>query len=212
MSREYISCADTAKLIRQAIKEAFPGVKFSVRSHVYSGGASITVEWLDGPNEQQVETVTNRFEASYFDGSIDFKGSIFHMLDGKPVRFGADSIRCNRSNSDEAIERAISRVYRTFAENFERDGIACPTVAQYRNGALFNLQLSGLHTGSNTQTVQQDIRAALYKSSDRLAGKTSKTAGRVFTTHDDGYSRSCGSGFAAVTVDSFHVKGATKNA
>lgn len=47
MSREYISCADTAKLIRQAIKEAFPGVKFSVRSSVYSGGASITVEWLD---------------------------------------------------------------------------------------------------------------------------------------------------------------------
>ena len=88
MSREYISCADTAKLIRQAIKEAFPGVKFSVRSHVYSGGASITVEWLDGPNEQQVETVTNRFEASYFDGSIDFKGSIFHTLDGKPVGSG----------------------------------------------------------------------------------------------------------------------------
>lgn len=211
MSREYISCADTAKLIRQAIKEAFPGVKFSVRSHVYSGGASITVEWLDGPNEQQVETVTNRFEASYFDGMIDYKGSIYHMLDGKPVRFGADSIRCNRSFSDAAVDRAIARVCRTYAEDFERDGIEAPTVAQYKHGDLFNVRLSSFDDASH-KTLQSEIRTAMSKHSDRLAGKPSKTAARIFTTHDDGYSRSCGSGFAAVTVDSFHVEGATKNA
>lgn len=39
-SRKYLSCAETAKLLRQALKESFPGVKFSVRSSVYSGGAN----------------------------------------------------------------------------------------------------------------------------------------------------------------------------
>ena len=40
---KYFTCAETAKLIRQSLKEAFPGVKFSVRSSTYSGGASIDV-------------------------------------------------------------------------------------------------------------------------------------------------------------------------
>lgn len=38
MSNKYISCKDTAVMMRKALKEAFPGVKFSVRSDVYSGG------------------------------------------------------------------------------------------------------------------------------------------------------------------------------
>ena len=38
---EYLTCAETAKLVRSALKAAFPGVKFSVCSSTYSGGASI---------------------------------------------------------------------------------------------------------------------------------------------------------------------------
>lgn len=43
MATKYLSCAETAKLIRQALKEAFPDMKFGVRSKTYSGGASIDV-------------------------------------------------------------------------------------------------------------------------------------------------------------------------
>lgn len=46
--RKYLSCAETAKLVRQSLKEAFPKVKFSVKSSTYSGGASIRAYWLDG--------------------------------------------------------------------------------------------------------------------------------------------------------------------
>ena len=45
----WVSCKDTAKAVRRAIKTQWPRVKFSVRSSVYSGGASIDVRWTDGP-------------------------------------------------------------------------------------------------------------------------------------------------------------------
>ncbi len=45
MMKNYLSCAETAKMIRQVLKESFPGVKFSVKSSTYSMGASITVRY-----------------------------------------------------------------------------------------------------------------------------------------------------------------------
>jgi len=68
---EYLSCAATAKLIRAALKKAFPAQKFSVRSDVYSGGASIRVKWLDGPEKKVVEDVARAYSSGGFDGMID---------------------------------------------------------------------------------------------------------------------------------------------
>lgn len=74
----YISTADTTKAIRLALREAFPGVKFSVRSSVYSGGSSIRIGWTDGPTEKAVNAVAGVFSSSGFDGSIDLAYSIAH--------------------------------------------------------------------------------------------------------------------------------------
>lgn len=49
MKVDYLSAADTAKLVRVALKRSFPGTRFSVRSKTYSGGASIDVSWMDPP-------------------------------------------------------------------------------------------------------------------------------------------------------------------
>lgn len=70
---EYISVVSTAKLIRAALKKAFPAVKFSVRSDSYSGGASIRVKWLDGPLAKEVEAVAKSYSSGGFDGMIDLK-------------------------------------------------------------------------------------------------------------------------------------------
>jgi hypothetical protein len=95
----YISTTETAALVRKALKEAFPGVKFSVRSSSYAGGASISVGWTDGPNKALVVAITERFEASYFDGMIDYKGACYHMLDGVRVIVAAKEAMppCNAS-------------------------------------------------------------------------------------------------------------------
>jgi len=80
MKTEYLSCADTAKMIRAALKRSFPGTKFSVKSHVYSGGASIRVRWLDGPTDKMVSGVTGGFSGGRFDGSIDMATTLDSWL------------------------------------------------------------------------------------------------------------------------------------
>lgn len=69
-----LSCAETAKEIRAALKDRFgKTVRFSVRSDTYSGGASIYVGWTDGPLESEVEAVVGRFANCDFDGMQDMK-------------------------------------------------------------------------------------------------------------------------------------------
>jgi hypothetical protein len=78
--KRYLSCADTAVLVRLALAKQFPGVKFSVRSSTYSMGASIDIRWTDGPAWATVDKVGKQFAGSDFDGSIDLKVSGYHWL------------------------------------------------------------------------------------------------------------------------------------
>jgi hypothetical protein len=72
----YLTCAETAKLIRAQLKKRFPKTKFSVVSKTYSGGASITVKWTDGPTAKLVESVTSAYAGGGFDGMIDMAYSV----------------------------------------------------------------------------------------------------------------------------------------
>ena len=96
----YLSCAETAKALRVALGDGFPGVKFSVRSSTYSGGASISVGWTDGPRSAAVQRLTEKFEGATFDGMNDLKSHHESTLNGEPVQFGADFIFCSRAISD----------------------------------------------------------------------------------------------------------------
>lgn len=80
MKAKYLSCAETAKLVRAALKRTFPGVKFSVKSRTYAGGASIDCYWTDGPCARAVEAVTGQFRGANFDGMIDMKTSFDSWL------------------------------------------------------------------------------------------------------------------------------------
>lgn len=77
---KYLTCAETAKLIRKQLSQKFPGVKFSVRSQTYSMGASIDVGWTLGPTKKQVEAVTEPFAGAGFDGMIDLKYDVTAWL------------------------------------------------------------------------------------------------------------------------------------
>lgn len=116
--KEYISVTDTAKLVREALKMAFPNIKFSVRSSQYSGGASIDVSWVDGPREQAVEQVAKVFEGSTFDGMIDLKSYHTSTLvneDGttRTVHFGADYVFCRREVTNmEKLDREAEAMIR----------------------------------------------------------------------------------------------------
>ena len=77
---KYISCTDTAKLIRKELKAGWPSVKFSVRSHTYAGGASIDISWPDGPRQEEVEPTAKRFEGADFDAMVDLKTNKSHWI------------------------------------------------------------------------------------------------------------------------------------
>lgn len=107
-TREYLTCAQTAKLIRQTLKAKFPGAKFSVRSHVYSGGASIDVNWTDGPTESMVEQFTKAFAGGGFDGMIDMTYNVDSWLlpDGSAAFAGTSGTECSRGTVPEAFKSA----------------------------------------------------------------------------------------------------------
>lgn len=104
MNRQYISAVDTAKLVRSALAESFPGVKFRVRSD----RNSIDVFWTDGPTDSQVSAVCGKFRGGYFDGMIDYEGSVYHLLDGQPVDFGASYIFTRQEFSDDLLGRVLA--------------------------------------------------------------------------------------------------------
>lgn len=127
----YLTCAETAKLIRKDLKKNFPTIKFSVHSKTYSMGASIRINWTDGPTSDQVSSVTCVYEGKGFDGMIDLayyktsyilpsgevcryhtegtegSGGAHRRVDNElpegaePVSFGADYIFPERSISFE---------------------------------------------------------------------------------------------------------------
>ena len=72
----YLAAKDVAVLVRAALKKAFPGVKFSVRSD-YSG---IDVSWVDGPRCREVNEIIGQFSFGGFDGSIDMAYSSRNWL------------------------------------------------------------------------------------------------------------------------------------
>ena len=144
----YLSCAETAKLVRQALKAAFPGQKFYVRSHVYAGGASIRVYWTDGPRESDVDPIVRAYAGSRFDGMIDLAygaahamsptgevmllGTYGHSFDNPPlaevpdgwtaIRFGADYVFADRDLSPEYVEVLRAEGEKVLARNVGWEG------------------------------------------------------------------------------------------
>lgn len=106
-----LTVTDTAKLLRQALKAAHPGTKFSVRSDKYAGGASIHVRWTDGPTVEQVRETSQLYRGATFDGMTDSKTYLTSLVafddEVVEVRFGADFVFEHRDVSEAMIERLV---------------------------------------------------------------------------------------------------------
>jgi len=188
--KQYLSCAETAVMIRSVLKESFPGVKFSVRSSVYSGGACITINYQDGPNFDAVKSAVWIFEASYFDGSIDYKGLTFTAIDGQEVRFGADFVFVNRKVSDEMYAAALDALYEKFAGNFASDPLPRVTVADVKNGASLSREIPGMSNGLYGGFNRRLDEVVKEMAADYQV-QPSATLARISSLGDDGYGQGC---------------------
>jgi hypothetical protein len=113
---EWVSVADTAIEVRKALKKAFPGFKFtSVKSKSYSGGASIYIDWVDGPTVAEVDVVIDFYKGSTFDSMTDMKSSRPAVeYEGRTIRWGADFISTNRSYSAEFFHEIVDKICSDF--------------------------------------------------------------------------------------------------
>jgi len=122
-TKRRLSAAETAALVRKAVKTAHPGVKFSVRSKTYAGGASIDVSWTDGPTTSQVEATTKLYQGATFDGMTDLRhyhDSLLSTDDGaEVVRYGADFVFCHRSFSPEFMAECENELAELTGEPYE---------------------------------------------------------------------------------------------
>lgn len=148
-----LDVTETATLVRAALKRAFPGQKFRVRSSRYSGGSSIDVGWTDGPTGHQVRRVIEPYSGADFDGMVDLKvhcqhwlepdgtarlaqrpgtnGSFVEVIEDPPspnaelVRFGADFVHGQRRESDEWRAAVLAMLA-------EKAGVECPDPNDWR--------------------------------------------------------------------------------
>jgi hypothetical protein len=185
MSKQYLSCAETAKLVRSALKESFPGVKFSVKSSVYSGGASITVSYVNGPAYDQVKSVVGMFEGSYFDGMTDYKGIKYSSLDGQEVRFGADYLFVNRQFTASILTGAAC----TVLNNYGLDNEVVIDDGNKFSGAYIKSVSNNADSekrGFYAQYIEKLINQAASNYSANITAE-SATLARVGFLGDDGY-------------------------
>lgn len=97
----YIKGTEQAKMIRNALKVAFPGFKFdSIR---VSRGSAIDISWTDGPTAKDVDAIVQPFSGGYFDGMEDYRGSYVKSFQGKQIGFLADFIFTRREVSKEFV-------------------------------------------------------------------------------------------------------------
>lgn len=181
--QKYVSVADTAKLVRQALKESFPGIKFSVRSSSYAGGASIRVGWTDGPTGAQVDKIGNAFKGAYFDGQLDYQGTRDHILDGQLVHFCADYITTDREHSPDLIKRAWAKVCRDHGTEASEQG----KLGEYPHGGFGLIQGQYIQPSNAGYDLGSLLHQELSRRTCYAEPKRSATLARVSFYGDDGY-------------------------
>ena len=171
MASQYLSCAETAKLVRAALRESFPGVRFSVRSSVYSGGASITINYVNGPTYDAVKSVVAMFEGAYFDGMTDYQGCNYSSLDGVETRFGANYIFVNREMTLDVMQPAVQAACEYY-------GLQMPTIKDGCNGAY----IADFIDYNDQRRIMDRVSALSF-----CETQPSPTLARVQFLGDDGY-------------------------
>jgi hypothetical protein len=133
-----IRATEVAKLIRKALKAAFPDTKFYVQT-----SSSIDINWIDGPTGDQVEALAGNFAGQGFDGMIDLRYYLSHWVspdgtvslaynggtsrsggsvpvesyprphpDAELVQFGSSFVFFHRGLTREYLEAEAERIHR----------------------------------------------------------------------------------------------------
>lgn len=173
----YISVVETAKLIRQALKEAYPEIKFSVVSSKYSGGASIDVRYQGDALQKDVEAIAKAFQGGSFDGMTDCKGYLRKTMNGEPVSFGGDFVFVSRDFDKDKIAAmgAIIAQVGASEDKVERDNLVANFLIKF--GMVPNEAFRAVQYNMSGGCLARALLGSL--SDPKFAGRTSKLADSV---------------------------------
>lgn len=110
--------AKAAKAIRKELKDAFPGIKFSVRSSSFAGGNDVTIDWTDGPTRVEAQKITGKYQYGNFDGMTD----CYEYSNGHTDIPQAKYVMCQHRYSDDARREAANTICERFG--YEKEGFA----------------------------------------------------------------------------------------
>lgn len=136
--------------IRKELKAKFPGVRFSVRKRSYD---SVSVNWMDGPTEEEVKAVTDKYKDSYFDGMQDMSVSCtspFNRIYG-----GVGYVFTDRDYSYEMKKKAVDIIAKKYGGSLEGEEI---TLARFNAGELYRV---GRDCFWHSQGLQGEINRTL---------------------------------------------------
>jgi hypothetical protein len=133
MPTNYMPAKQVAKLLRAELKEAFPDVKFSVRTR---NSLTLDVAWTDGPPQRQVWHMTRKYEGEGFDPMQDLRypkdnGTV---VDGVEYKYLTDFVLCQRTVSPE-VEKALRQ---ELAEGIAKENGVPVDVVLWDHGARWN--------------------------------------------------------------------------
>lgn len=128
-----------AKNIRRELREAFPGVAFSVRSRRFAGGDAIDIEWTDGPPVSAVQAITDKYSEGSFDGMTD---SYDYRVRGEARDFnerhgGAKYVQTRRTYSPDLVAKTIDSLRPMYGD------ANAPTADDFLNGRAWNRKTAG---------------------------------------------------------------------
>lgn len=132
LSQEKKGAVQVTGNIRKELKAKFPGVKFSVRKRSYD---SVSVNWTDGPTEDQIKEITLKYRDSYFDDMQDMSVSCLSPFN--EIYGGVGYVFVDRDYSDAMKQQAIGILKIKYDHLLDGEDVS---VARYNSGELYRIR------------------------------------------------------------------------
>lgn len=141
-----------ASNMRKELKAMFPGFKFSVRKGHCD---SVYIKWADGPTEEKVKCIVDKYKAGRFNIMQDIYEC--EVTPFNKVYGGVQYLFTDREYSDELTEKAIN----IFNERFENKYSKEINLKKFKEGDLWEVGGSDFIYHNDAQNEISKIRKKL---------------------------------------------------
>lgn len=119
--------SQVSRQIKKELRLAFPKIKFSVTYESYSGGDSVSIRWNFGPTTDQVEAITNKYQAGYFNSMEDiYEYETQHVVDQEGNLRDLGGVKFVHTRREYELNNG-----KTHNENYQDETDARTEVAKY---------------------------------------------------------------------------------